>query len=108
MAQYDAASIAKAINKTTTSNQKYSRIGDKGPCNLDSVVIFCPGLRKSTFEAIEKLTPNVSLYLQEERGRRIYLDVEMGQGQRRTKIVEAACENLRKSGLKAYVVYRQD
>jgi hypothetical protein len=81
---------------------------DDGTCNMDCAV-FRPerGLRSSIIEAAAR-EAGIHIRISDWFGRAVFLYVSKGQGNRRTRMAEAAQRALEDHGLNATVYYQMD
>ena len=93
--QYNAETIAAAINEAAAAAQQFSQSEDGGTCNFDHPYISVPRMPEAVFLQIERaVSTPLSLEKGGWQGRRISVLVGDGQASRRTRMAEAACKSL--------------
>lgn len=105
MATLDLNKLMNDIAYAAAVAIMYDEVEDGGSCNFDTPIVELTLTKKERVAVAEFLTPIGT------RGYKNCYFVEVplyGQGNRRTRMAEAAAEALRKEGYKASVYYQLD
>jgi hypothetical protein len=105
MATLDLNNLTIDILNANNAAFMYSEVEDGGSCNFDTPMVELKLTKKERAAVADFLTP-IGM-----RGYKNCYFVEVplyGQGNRRTRMAEAAAEALRKEGYKASVYYQLD
>jgi hypothetical protein len=106
--------LAEAMERAKEAADKFINVEDGGSCNLDSVVIRLPYWSKEKIKKANTLANGISIDSESTlsstwfKGYRWVNIGASGQGDRRTKMVEAAAKELKNSGFDIRVYYQMD
>ena len=101
---------AEAIKKAAEACKAADTNDDGGTCNLDSVVIDFKGWRETAIEELSRLTGiRIGYKLSGIWNNTRFVSFPAnGQGNNRTRMVQAAYNSLKNDGLPAFMYYAMD
>ena len=99
--------LTKALKKAKEAAQAYANTEDGGTCNFDSPAIDYREMHMSKAKAEEAITA-AGLSCFEWNRRFVVCGIGSGQGNRRTRMAEAAYESLKADGIAATMYYQMD
>ena len=103
--------LTKALKKAKEAAQAYANTEDGGTCNFDSPAIDYQEMHMSKAKAEEAITAaGLSCFEWNSwAGKRLVVcGIGSGQGNRRTRMAEAAYESLKADGIAATMYYQMD
>ena len=103
--------LTQALEKAKKTAQKYINTEDGGTCNFDSPAIDYREMHMSKAKAEEAIKAAGLGCFEWKLWSKTYLvicGIGTGQGNRNTRMAEAACESLKASGIAATMYYQMD
>lgn len=105
MTEQELLDFERALSKAEQAAQKYNDTEDGGSCNFDTPIVRLNATRKQ-LASLDWVVEEIGNHLHKGW---YFVGIKLsGQGNRRTRMAEAAAKSLKESGYEASVFYMVD